>query len=37
MLYDIKYETIMFNLEHVKIEQCLNDINYRQTIIGESD
>lgn len=37
MLYDIKYETFMFDLEHVKIEQCLNDINYRQTIIGESD
>ena len=38
MLYNIKYETFMFNLEHVKIEQCLNDsinaINYRQTIIG---
>ena len=25
MLYDIKYETFMFNLEHIKIEQYLND------------
>lgn len=41
MLYDIKYETFMFNLEHLEIEQRLNDsINatrYRQAIIGESD
>lgn len=41
MLYDIKYETFMFNLEHIKIEQYLNDnintINYRRTIIGESN
>lgn len=41
MLYDIKYETFMFNLEHIKMEQYLNDninaINYRRTIIGESN
>ena len=41
MLYDIKYETFMFNLEHIKIEQYLNDninaINYRRTIIGDSN
>ena len=41
MLYDIKCETFMFNLEHIKIEQYLNDninaINYRRTIIGDSN
>ena len=25
MLYDIKYETFMFNLEHIKIEQYLKE------------
>lgn len=41
MLYDIKYETFMFNLEHLEIEQRLNDsinaTSYRQAIIGKSD